>query len=150
MHLFKGGKSLIIAFCLLILLGVYAWYYQWTIHRVQDSVEAENNMHGSSFYKNKLRYEDLSRTVREVITEKEFESWSTWKDVDNSFTKLPRPNDDESDYVFQIPLEIGMAYVHYQLSPSGLKLRYVDVVVSDILCKIESACEQNKKPFRSH
>jgi hypothetical protein len=128
MHLSRARKSLFLALCLLILFGIYAWYYKCTIHRVQDSVEAENNMKGSSFYKHKLSYEDLSRTVRGVIPETEFDGWSTWKDVDNSFSKLPRPNDDESDYVFQIPLGIGMAYVHYQLSPTGLKLRYVDVV----------------------
>lgn len=81
-----------------------------------------------AFYKNDLRYGDLSRTIRAVILEQEFDSWSTWKDVDNSFSKHPRPPEGQSDYVFLVPLEVGMAYVYYDMELTGFKLRYVDVM----------------------
>ncbi|MGB8955573.1 MAG: hypothetical protein WCC10_09375 [Tumebacillaceae bacterium] len=124
----KNRKKLLVVVCLLLLLGGYAWYFQQTIHRVQRSVEAENNTKQQGFFKNDLTYGDLSRTVKETISEQDFDAWTTWKDVDKTFAALQRPEANQSDYVYQVPLVIGTAYVYYDFELTGLKLRYVDVI----------------------
>lgn len=113
--------------CLLVLAGGYIGYYKQSIDRVQQSVQGENNLREDSFYKNELKYGDLSSSVRAEIGEEEFEAWSTWEDVDKSFAKLPRPAAGKSDYLFQVPLKSGLALVYYDLDVTGLVLRYVDV-----------------------
>ena len=124
----KNRKKLLVVVCLLFLLGGYAWYFQQTIHRVQQSVEAENNTKQQEFFKNNLTYGDLSRTAKETISEQDFDAWTIWKDVDKSFSGLQRPEANQSDYVFQVPLAIGTAYIYYNFELTGLKLRYVDVI----------------------
>ena len=124
----KNRKKLLVVVCLLFLLGGYSWYFQQTIHRVQQSVEAENNTKQQEFFKNDLTYGDLSRTAKETISEQDFDAWTTWKDVDKSFAGVQRPEANQSDYVFQVPLAIGTAYVYYNFELTGLKLRFVDVI----------------------
>ncbi|PWK15027.1 hypothetical protein C7459_104233 [Tumebacillus permanentifrigoris] len=127
MHLSKAKKITIIVLSLFLIFGGYVWNYKLSITRVQNSVQADNNMQKETFYKNNLMYKDMSNLVREFVPEEEFDKWSTWKDVDRSFAKVSRPAHSEADYVFQIPLKFGLAHVYYDLGISGLKLRYVDV-----------------------
>lgn len=125
--LVNGRRLLIVFVGLLVLAGGYIRYYQQSIDRVQSSVQGDHNLQEDTFYKNELTYGDLSRSVRTEIPEEEFDAWSTWKDVDKSFDKLPRPAKGQSDYVFQVPLKSGLALVYYDLDVSGFVLRYVDV-----------------------
>jgi hypothetical protein len=117
-------KRIILSFTLIFFtcLTIGYGYYNYLQENSNRVIHAFDRTYMTEEYNAPdLKYNDLSKEVQKHVSQKEFESWSTWQDVKISFSKV-EPKRTNTSFLFHA--ELLAAYYEFRLT--GYKLRYIE------------------------